>query len=212
MYRTRRRVKKEYKCTTCSKIYIKWQGFCTGCKKAGTIQETKQIVEPSKATPNQKALIRRSKDSERTIARRMLETDGPDPVFQKIATSTGRIGHITGIRIDAISKTYVTENKNRKMPTWLIAAWVLINQRATDFDKNCLLHVDPPNMPKEFTTNGIKSKLDTMAIITQDRHEALIHHEKALVYMIEILQSDKPEHEKMNSIVEYLLTSEHLKK
>jgi hypothetical protein len=142
----------------------------------------------------------------------MLEADGPDPVFQKIATSTGRIGHITGLRIDAISKSYVTENKNRKMPSWIIAAWILINQRATDFDKNALLHVDPPNMPHEYSTNGSKFKLDTMAIIGQGRHESLIHHEKALAAVVEILQSETPEGEKLNSIIEYLVNSEHLRK
>jgi hypothetical protein len=98
------------------------------------------------------------------------------------------------------------------MPSWLIAAWVLINQRSIDFDKNALLHIDPPNMPREVTVNGQKHKLGTMAIITQERHEALIHHEQALSSVIAILQSDKPDKEKMASVIDYLLTSDHLKK
>lgn len=208
----RTRVKKEYKCSVCDKVYLRWQGICSSCKKAGTIEEKKTIVQASRATNEQKALARRAKKSERTIAKRMLDADGPDPIFQKIATSTGRIGHITGIRIDAISKTYVTENKNRKMPTWLIAAWILINQRGTDFDKNVLLHIEPPNMPREFVVNGEKHKLGTMAIITQERHEALIHHEKALASVLEILQSEIPDKEKMDSVINYLVESDHLKK
>lgn len=206
------RIKKEYKCSVCGKIYLRWQGYCPSCKKGGTVEQKNIPVPRSKATRSQRTLARRAKDSERDIARRMLETDGPDPVFQKIATSTGRIGHITGLRIDAISKSYVTENKNRKLPAWINAAWLLINQRAVDFDKNALLHIDPPNMVKEYVVNGEKHKLGTMAIVTQDRHESLIHHEKALAYIIEILQSEKPDNEKMKSIVNYLLTSEHLRK
>ena len=212
MYNNRTRVKKEYKCSVCGKIYLRWQGFCSGCKKAGTIEQKNVVVTPSRATREQRTLIRRAKDSERGIARKMLEADGPDPVFQKIATSTGRIGHITGLRIDAISRTYTTENKNRKMPSWIIQAWVLINQRSIDFSKNALLHIDPPNMPKEVTVNGEKHPLGTMAIITQDRHEALIHHERALAAIIEILQTEKPDKEKMTTLLDYLLTSEHLKK
>jgi len=115
----------------------------------------------------------------------MSRIDGPDPSYAKIASSTGRIGHITGIRVDAISRTYVTENKNRKLPGWFIDAWLLINQRAKDFNKNALLHIEPPNMPREMHINGQLEKLDTMAVITQTRHEDLIRAEKALTEMID---------------------------
>jgi len=124
--------------------------------------------------------MRRSKNSERNIAKKMVAVDGPDPQYAKIASSTGRIGHITNIRADAISRTYLTENKNRALPSWLVNAWLLINQRAEDFGKNALLHLDPPNMPKEFPLNGVIRKLDTMAVITQARHEELIIKEKRL--------------------------------
>lgn len=116
----------------------------------------------------------------------MLVVDGPDPAFKNIATSTGRIGHISGIRVDAVSKSYVTENKNRKVPTWMIDAWVLINQRAIDFNKNALLHVEPPNMPRDIVINGRTVKLDTMAIISQTRHEELIRTERAFKMAEEI--------------------------
>jgi len=149
------------------------------------------VLLPTKDKPRgtneARRLRRRAKDSERGIARRMLNVDGPDPAFKNIASSTGRIGHISGIRVDAVSKSYVTENKNRKVPTWMVDAWLLINQRAHDFNKNALLHVEPPNAPRDFLLNGQTIKLDTMAIITQTRHEELIRNEKALQKAIEIL-------------------------
>lgn len=149
------------------------------------------VPKPTRGTETAAArkLRRRAKDSERGIARRMQDVDGADPAFRNIASSTGRIGHITGMRIDAISRSYVTENKNRKMPSWLITAWVLINQRAVDFQKNALLHVDPPNMPREFVIQGGKRKLDTLAIITQTRHEELIQNEKALQGLLHVINS-----------------------
>jgi hypothetical protein len=211
MYRNK--TKKEYICSVCQKKYLRWVGFCSGCKKGGTVQEHIVIVPPSTATPSQRSLARRAKQSERDIGKRMLDADGPDPMFSKIASSTGRVGHITALRFDTVSRTYATENKNRKMPTWLIQAWVLIQQRAHDFNKNALLHIEPPNMPKEFTVNGMKYKTGNMAIITQERHEELIHHEQALAAVIEILQEEKTSlNDKVSRVTKYLLTSDHLKK
>lgn len=182
--------KKEYRCGECEKKHIKWQGYCSSCKKAGTLKEVVLIDPKVKASPSQRSLQRRSKTSERNIAKRMVAADGPDPNFQHIATSTGRIGHITNIRVDAISAHYVTENKNRTLPVWLIDAWLLINQRAVDFNRNALLHLDPPNMPKEMLINGTKQKLSTLSIISQDRHESLIQKEKVLADIEQILSED----------------------
>lgn len=195
------RSKKEWVCSNCTKRYLKWQGICE-CGQVGTLLENLLTVPKATASENQKALIRRSKRSERTIARRMLEIDGPDPAFAKIASSTGRTGHITNLRIDAVSLHYRTENKNRKMPQWFIKAWILINQRARDFDKNALLHLDPPNMPKDFLLNGQRHKLDTIACITQERHEKLIF-ESALLERIEaVLFSDCPRDEMLHRILQ----------
>ena len=176
------RSKKEFRCQNCDARYIKWIGVCKGCGQGGTLKEVNLLpvqVKP-RATLSQKSLMRRSKTSERNIAKRMVAIDGPDPAFQHIATSTGRIGHITNIRVDAISKHYVTENKNRVLPAWLNDAWLLINQRAEDFNKHALLHLDPPNMPKTMPINGQQKKLDSMAVITQTRHEDLIQKEREL--------------------------------
>jgi hypothetical protein len=134
--------------------------------------------------------MRRSKNSERAIAKRMLVADGPDHAFDNIATSTGRIGHITSIRVDAVSKNYTTENKNTKLPTWLVSAWLLINQKSVQFKKEALLHIEPPNMPKTFESEGNEYKLDTMAVITQTRHESLIKSERALQVILGALNED----------------------
>lgn len=126
------RSKREWKCSSCEATQIKWEGACRACGEEATLEEVILINGPEKKreTTAARRLRRRAKDSERGIAKRMSYVDGPDPAFANIASSTGRIGHITGIRVDAISKNYVTENKNRKIPSWMAAAWILINQRA----------------------------------------------------------------------------------
>lgn len=142
-----------------------------------------------KATLSQKGLIRRAKISERNISRRMQEIDGADPIYKNVTSSTGRVGHITGMQIDAISRNYVIENKNRTLPVWLNKAWIQILQRAIDFQKHALLHIEPSNIAKEFPVNGVKHRTDTMAVISQSRHEALILAEKTLEAVREVAQS-----------------------
>jgi len=186
------RSRKEWKCSECLQAQIVWEGACRNCGAIGSLTEV-QLVPHSNTgidTVAARRLRRRAKDSERGIAKRMLSADGADPAFANITSSTGRIGHITGIRVDAVSKNYVTENKNRKVPSWMVAAWVLINQRARDFNKHALLHIEPPNMPRDMRLNGRSEKLDTMAIITQTRHEELIRAERALVNLLDSISEN----------------------
>jgi hypothetical protein len=202
------RAKKQYRCTTCDSLHIKWAGLCPKCGSGGTLIE--EILVPAtvkKETDVARKIRRRAKDSERDIARGMLEADGPDPNFAKIASSTGRIGHITGIRVDAVSKNYFTENKNRRVPTWMTAAWLLINQRARDFDKHALLHIEPPNMPKDYVLNGVKYKLDTMAVITQPRHAELIRTERAFNELVNALQDIEGEIEGIDVLISNALVT-----
>lgn len=197
--------KRKFVCTMCNGQQMVWEGRCRSCQEIGTLQEvTLQARIVSTATDEQRKLRRRAKDSERGIAKRMVAADGPDPAFARIASSTGRIGHINSMRIDAVSRTYVTENKNRKMPTWLIEAWILLNQKGDEFQKNILLHVEPPNMPRDYPTQGTKKKLDTMAIITQTRHENLIMKEKALAEVEQILSSDVIDQAKLQQALRVL--------
>lgn len=174
--------KKEWKCSKCNASYLRWEGRCRNCKEVNTLQEFQLVpvkIKP-KPTLSQKALMRRSKNSERESARHMVSVDGIDPMYAKIASSTGRVGFITGMRIDGVSKNYVIENKNRVLPKWLIDAWILILQRSEDFQKYALLHLDPPNAPREYQINGVKRKTSTMYIITEARHDDLITKEKEL--------------------------------
>ncbi len=198
--------KRKWVCSACAAEFIVWEGKCRACKAIATLEEvtlSARIV--STETQAQKRLRRRAKDSERGIAKRMTAIDGADPNFSRIASSTGRTGHISGMRVDAVSRTYVIENKNRKMPTWLITAWVLINQKGDDFQKNVLLHVDPPNMPREYPTQGIKKRLDTMAIITQGRHEDLIQKERVLSEAAFIFNSDITDKAKIQLVKDLLI-------
>lgn len=167
-----------------------WEGKCRQCGEIGTLQEEILVEAKPRATKEQKSIIRRSKNTERTAAKRMVDVDGRDPQYDKIATSTGRVGHITNMQFDAISKTYVTEVKNRQLPGWLVKAWIQIQQRAIDFHKNALLYLEPPNSPKDFPLHGEKFKNDAMAVIRQDRHEELIAKEKLVQMAEEILISD----------------------
>lgn len=184
------RQKKEYKCKNCAATYMKWQGICSKCKQAGTLEEFLLVPVKPKATLSQKSIEQRSKRSERAIARRMLEVDGINPEFSRIMSSTGRVGHITNLRIDAVSKNYVTENKNRVLPVWLIKAWILIQQRGHDFDKHALLHLDPPNMPKTVPLNGQQIKIDTIAMLEQSWHEQLLIRDQKLSKIETILFSN----------------------
>lgn len=159
------------------------------------------IKAKTKATLSQKGLMRRAKNSERNISRRMQEVDGPDPIYKNVTSSTGRVGHITGMQIDSISLNYVIENKNRSLPAWLNIAWIQILQRAADFGKHALLHIEPSNIAKEYPVNGIKKRTDTMALITQTRHESLILSEKALYQIKDIVNSDESNVVKVRKIM-----------
>lgn len=185
------RAKKQYRCSNCNATQIVWEGQCRACHETATLKEEILVAATVKReTDVARKIRRRAKDSERNIARNMLAADGPDPNFAKIASTTGRIGHITGIRVDAVSKNYFTENKNRKVPSWMTAAWLLINQRARDFDKHALLHLEPPNMARDYMLNSVKYKLDTMAVITQPRHEELIRTERAFNGLVKDLENE----------------------
>ena len=209
--RTRRpskmiRQKKEYRCTKCDARALKFSGYCPSCRAAGTMVERTLIPVKAKpkATLSQKGLIRRAKNSEREISRRMQNVDGPDPVYKNVASSTGRVGHITGMQIDSISRTYVIENKNRTMPVWINKAWIQIHQRAQDFGKHALLHIEPSNIAKEFPVNGIKFRTPNMAIISQDRHENLIIAEKTLDEIAKVIDSGESNVVRIRKIMDLL--------
>jgi len=183
------RSKREWRCNKCDATQIVWEGKCRACGSTNTLQEVQLLPSKDKprGTTEARRLRRRAKDSERNIAKRMVAADGADENYRNIASSSGRVGFITGMRFDAVSKTYIIENKNRKIPTWMSVAWILLTQRGYDLNKNILLHVEPPNIAREVLVNGMKHKVDTMAIIPQGRHEELIRTEHAFKLAAEIL-------------------------
>ncbi len=124
------------------------------------------------------------------MARDTQEADGPDPRYKNIASSTGKVGHLTGLRFDAISRTYVSEDKNRPLPKWLIDAWILILQRSIDNQKNAQLRLNPPNIAKTFLINGEKIKTPSMTVITYERHLELIKSARVLNELEQMIFSD----------------------
>lgn len=182
------RSKKEWVCKECSAKHLTFEGFCRQCGAAGTLEEVVLVVKKT-ASETQKSIRRRSKNAERNIARKMTQLDGRDSNFDRIATSTGRVGQYTNLQFDAVSKTYATEAKNRRLPAWLLKSWVQIQQISINLHKNALLYLEPPNAVRDFPLNGEKHKNSMMHIITEYRHEQLIGQEQLVDVANEILSS-----------------------
>lgn len=176
--------KSEWKCSGCEKIYIKWQGICYDCGGINTILETKKSV-------NRASVRRRWKGSERGLGTDMQNADGEDPKYRGVASSTGRVGFITGMRFDTVSRTYVNEDKNRPLPKWLIDAWILIIQISIDKQKNAHLRLNPPNVPSHIKVNGEKFKTPSMSVITYDHHLELVSQVRVLSDLEKIIYSDE---------------------
>lgn len=174
---------KRFVCSECGDAQLVWEGFCRACRAVGTYKETGSVT-------SQSTVRRRWKRRERQTASEMQKADGPDPAFRNIASSTGKVGHLTGLRFDAVSRTYATEDKNRPLPAWIINAWVLILQKSTELKKNALLHITPPNLPKTFKVNGEVFKSGTMAVITQEHHLELVKEVRILNELEQIIDND----------------------
>jgi len=173
-----------FQCSNCQRTYIRWESPCRDCKGIDTIVEVATSV-------NRKSVRRRWQRVERETARDMLEADGPDPAYKNVASSTGKVGHITGMGFDAVSRTYTTEVKNKPLPKWLIVAWIQIQQKSIDLKKNALLHIKPPNLPMYFKVNGESFRSGTMAIMTQERHLELIKQVRVLSELELIISGDE---------------------
>lgn len=118
--------------------------------------------------------LKRSKASERELGRHLISNDGVDPRLTPgggIASSTGRVGHITGLQYDVASKTYAAENKQVAMPMILFKWWLQICQVAKGAGKEPLLRWEPSN---EDAPRGI----EPMIVVTQSRHTDLLSYER----------------------------------
>ncbi len=108
----------------------------------------------------------KGKRLERDLGKFLLTYDGMCPIWGEIASSTGRIGHITELGMDVVSHTYVAEAKHREsMPQWFIGAWEQILEKGETHNKVPLLAVK-------------KNRVKIMHIITEERHAELLECEK----------------------------------
>ena len=128
--------------------------------------------------------LRRAKDSERRTAKWMQEHDGPDPRYMPgglLVTSTGRVGHITGLQFDCLSRTYATENKHMKVPANLWKFWKQIVAVSAKQGKTPCLVLEPA-MP-ETRVDG--TPIPVMHMISDSRHAELLRCERALIELQE---------------------------
>lgn len=124
--------------------------------------------------------LRRAKDSERRAAKWMIEHDGPDPRYPPgslLVTSTGRVGHVTGLQFDILSRTYAGENKHTKVPAGLWKFWKQIVSVAAKQGKEPCIILEPA-MP-ETRVDG--TPIPVMHMISERRHGELLRAERALI-------------------------------
>lgn len=134
--------------------------------------------------------LRRSKQSERDLGHWLLEHDDPDPRFKGIASSTGRVGHITSLQFDVISKKYAAENKQVRLPAKILRWWKQINDVAVDQGKDALLRIEPTNEQLSVPVR-LRKKVPSLHIITEDRHAELLAAEKERDFLELALASEK---------------------
>lgn len=121
--------------------------------------------------------FRRSKESERDLGRWLLKHDGLTDHWKAIASSTGRVGQITGLQFDCVSDNYAAENKQVKLPATIFKWWLQINQIAQTHHKDALLRIEPTNEVKSII--GVPKGAASLHIITEERHAELLRKEKA---------------------------------
>lgn len=130
---------------------------------------------PSETVRSKRALLRRAKGSEREFARWLQTHDGPDHKYDHLTTSTGRIGQLTGLQADTVSRSFLGENKQVKVPATLAKWWQLICTKSDEWGKSPILHWEPSN-GSLYKVNG--RPLPHMYIIDRDRLEELLRKEK----------------------------------
>lgn len=123
--------------------------------------------------------LRRAKDSERRMGKWFLEHDGPDPHLKPgggVVTTTGRVGHITGLQFDILSRHYAGENKNEKVPATWWQYWLKVVAKAIEMGKTPVLRVEPTN---DLTQTVLGRKVPNLHMISEERHAELLGYERA---------------------------------
>lgn len=119
---------------------------------------------------------RRAKQAERDAGHWMLEHDGPDPYWARVSSSTGRVGHITGLMFDIVSLHYCTEVKNIMLTQKLQGFWRQVQELAAKHGKDACLIIQPSNPLSGGTL--LKQKDMTWHVITAARHAELLEKER----------------------------------
>lgn len=117
------------------------------------------------------------------MAKWFIENDGPDPRFppgSSLVTSTGRVGHITQLQFDGLSRTYASENKNMRVWAGLWGFWIKVVGAAIDFGKEPVIRIEPTN-PVPTQVKG--RPVPNLHIITEERHAYLLRCERELLAM-----------------------------
>lgn len=123
-------------------------------------------------------MLRKAKQSERDLGHWLMGNDGPDPAMRGIASSTGRVGHITALQFDVVSKTYAAENKKVRLGKRFLQWWLQIIDVAADRGKEPLLSIEPSNVVPSALNGGKPRKIPRMHIVTEDRHAELLEAER----------------------------------
>ena len=146
--------------------------------------------------------VKRSKQSERDLGHWLLDHDGPDLRFKGIASSTGRVGHITGLQFDVISKSYAAENKQVRVPARLYKWWKQILDVARDQNKDALLRIEPTNIDIGVPMK-LRKKAMSLHIITEERHAELLEAEKERNFLQVRVAELEGDHEKPTNTLSF---------
>jgi len=112
------------------------------------------------------------KESERQLGDFILAHDDPHPSFSSAVSSRGRVGHITGLGFDGITKKFVWENKKReKAPTWLIEPIVQVLEKASANGLDGILSLD---IQQELKENKLSMKRLPRLFILTDQTLAML--------------------------------------
>lgn len=66
----------------------------------------------------------------------LIAADGACPAFAAVASSTGRVGHLTDLGVDGFTETLAVECKNREsIGDWIFHLAGSIRERAVPFKK-----------------------------------------------------------------------------
>ena len=120
-----------------------------------------------------------------------MENDGIDPRWKPgggLASSTGRVGHIAELQLDAISLHYGIENKQMIVPGVLWGFWKKVVHRSHDQGKIPVLRWEPTN--EEKYVEGVR--IPTMHVITEERHGELLNYERLFNEKVEAAKIEKP--------------------